>query len=293
MTWLLVTVHVLAVLLLLWCFLTAPNLFRRKYTHRQLTDYDFAHRGLHDIKRKAPENSLAAFERAAQEGYGIELDVRETRDHVLVVHHDETLERSCGDPRRVCDVPLEELQRLSLFGTDEHIPTFDEVLALVDCRAPLIVELKTDFYNKALPEKVYERLRRYPGVYCIESFDPMAVRWFKKHAPGVVRGQLAFMDDFKAKRFTLSEKLKRICLGYLLIDFLGRPDFIAYGYKTDANISYRFVADVFRPLLAAWTVRDEETYRKLQEEYDIQIFECFRARRGLPQKYSQSGRNES
>ena len=95
---------------------------------------------------------MQAFERAVNAGYGIELDVRETRDHVLVVHHDETLERSCGDSRRVCDVSLEELRQLPLFGTDERIPTFEEVLRLIDSKVPLIVELKTDMRNKGLPE---------------------------------------------------------------------------------------------------------------------------------------------
>lgn len=287
MEWLIIGLRTLVILFAVYCFLTAPNLFRRKLSHKQLTGHDYAHRGLYDNKRGAPENSLAAFQKAVMSGYGIELDVRETRDHVLVVHHDEDLERSCDDPRRVCDVPLNELQQLSLFGSREYIPTFDEVLALVNCQVPLIVEIKTDFTNHDLPEKVYDRLRRYPGVYCVESFDPSAVRWFKKHAPKVVRGQLAFMEDFKKNRdLSLMDKIKRVFLGYLLIDFLGRPDFIAYGYETDANISYRFVADVFRPLLVAWTVRDEETYQRLQQEYDIQIFEHFRAKRNLPTKYS-------
>ena len=268
----------------LYCFLVAPNLFHRKLSFKQLTSFDYAHRGLHDAKRGIPENSLAAFDRAVKARYGIELDVRVTRDHVLVVHHDETLERSCGDSRRVCDVPLAELQQLELFGTGEHIPTFDEVLALVDCQVPLIVELKTDFYNRDLAEQVYDRLRRYPGIYCVESFDPMAMRWFKKHAGRVVRGQLSCMPSLKNKRFV--EKTKRILLGYLLVNFLSRPDFIAYGYETDANISYRFVADVFRPLLVAWTVRDEETFQALQQEYDIQIFERFRAERNAPLRRS-------
>ena len=274
MGWILWLIAVLIILFAVYCFLVAPNLFHRKLSNKQLTAWNYAHRGLHNIKRGIPENSLAAFERAVNAGYGIELDVRETRDHALVIHHDETLERSCGDSRRVCDVPLEELQQLSLFGTEEYIPTFDEVLQLVDGRVPLIVELKTDYRNRDLAEKVYQRLRVYHGIYCMESFDPTAVRWFKKNAPGVVRGQLAFMDDMKGLK--LIEKIKRLLLGYLLIDFLGRPDFIAYGYKTDANISFRFVADIFRPLLAAWTVRDEEAYQQLREEYDIQIFENFK-----------------
>ena len=268
------TLRICLILFALFCFLTAPNLFHRKLSHKQLTGHDYAHRGLYDNKRGIPENSLAAFERAIRAGYGIELDVRETRDHVLVVHHDETLERSCGDPRRVCDVPLEELRQLELFGTQERIPTFDEFLSLADGRVPLIVELKTDLSNRALPQKVYERLRHYQGIYCVESFDPLAVRWFRKHAPRVVRGQLAFMDKLGPLPF--KTKLQRIALGFLLIDFLGRPDFIAYGYESDANLSFRFVADVFRPILAAWTVRDEETYQMLKQEYDIQIFERFK-----------------
>ena len=271
-------IRIFLLLFALYCFLVSPNLFRRKLVNRQLTECDYAHRGLHG-GRTTPENSLKAFEKAIQYGYGIELDVRETRDHMLVVHHDETLERSCGDPRRVCDVPLAELKTLRLFRSEEQIPTFDEVLSLVDARVPLIVELKTDFRDHALPAKVYDRLRSYPGIYCIESFDPTAVRWFRQHAPTVVRGQLAFMDDLKPHPFV--EKLKRIALGYLLVDFMGRPDFIAYGYKTDANISFRFVADVFRPLLAAWTVQDEETYQALGQEYDIQIFEGFKAGRTI------------
>lgn len=264
-----------AVLFAVYCFLTAPNLVRRKLSHRQLTEWDYAHRGLHD--KNAPENSLAAFEKAVQAGYGIELDVRVTRDNVLVVHHDETLKRSCDDDRRVCDVPLSDLQQLSLFGTKEYIPTFDEVLALVNGRVPLIVELKTDFANKELAEQVYERLKRYHGVYCVESFDPFAVRWFKKNAPNVVRGQLAFMPSLKGQPAV--EAIKRVALGYLLVNFLSRPDFIAYGYETDTNLSFRFVANVFRPLLAAWTVKNGEVYNELQKYYDIQIFEQFRAPR--------------
>ena len=282
MGWLVWLLRMFLLLFALYCFLAAPNLFHRKLSHTHLTGRDYAHRGLHDNKRGVPENSIPAFEQAIRAGYGIELDVRETRDHQLVVHHDETLERSCGDPRRVCDVPLKELQQLCLFGTDAHIPTFHEVLRVVDSQVPLIVELKTDFRNKKLPEQVYALLRVYPGIYCIESFDPTAVRWFKKHAPRIVRGQLAFMDKLRGLPFV--EKAKRIALGYLLSDFLGRPDFIAYGYETDANISFRFVADVFRPLLAAWTVRDPEAYQQLTQEYDIQIFEHFKPAQKLPQQ---------
>lgn len=272
-------IGVTALLFMLYCFLSAPNILHRKFSLQHLTKCDYAHRGLYNNTTAAPENSLAAFEKAVHAGYGIELDVRETRDHILVVHHDETLERSCGDLRRVSDVPLADLQKMRLFKSSEAIPTFDEALSLVDGKAPLIIELKTDFRNPELAPQVYERLKRYSGDYCVESFDPFAMRWFKLNAPDVVRGQLAFMPPLKGQPF--AEKLRRIALGYLLVDFLSRPDFIAYGFETDANISYRFVSGVFRPLLAAWTVKDTQSCQTLRQEYDIQIFERFNADRTL------------
>ena len=66
-------IRIAAVLFAVYCFLAAPNLVRRKLSNRQLTGWDYAHRGLYD--KKSPENSLAAFDKAVQGGYGIELDV--------------------------------------------------------------------------------------------------------------------------------------------------------------------------------------------------------------------------
>lgn len=55
-----------------------------------------AHRGFHDNRGECPENSLPAFERAIQMGYGIELDVQLTKDGVPVVFHDWDLKRAAG-----------------------------------------------------------------------------------------------------------------------------------------------------------------------------------------------------
>jgi len=192
-------VRILLILLALYLFLIAPNLFHRKLCAKQLTSHAYAHRGLYDNARGVPENSLPAFERAVRAGYGIELDVRETRDHVLVVHHDETLERSCGDKRRVCDVPLAELQQLELFKTGEHIPTFDEVLSLVNGQVPLIVELKTDFYNHALPQAVHQRLSQYSGASSPLTPSPCAgiaktpARWCAASCPLCLRSRISLL----------------------------------------------------------------------------------------------------
>ncbi|MDR3644072.1 MAG: glycerophosphodiester phosphodiesterase family protein, partial [Clostridia bacterium] len=67
-------------------FLTAPKRVDKKQ-YAWLTQADFAHRGLYTADQKIPENSMAAFSRTIQEGYGMELDVELTSDDVLVVFH--------------------------------------------------------------------------------------------------------------------------------------------------------------------------------------------------------------
>ena len=54
-------VRILLILLALYLFLIAPNLFHRKLCAKQLTSHDYAHRGLYDNARGVPENSLPAF----------------------------------------------------------------------------------------------------------------------------------------------------------------------------------------------------------------------------------------
>ena len=113
----------------------------RKNKWEKFTGWDYAHRGLHDSDAGIPENSMPAFERAVRHGYGIELDVRMTRDGYLVIMHDDSLLRMCGLDRRVSQMTLKELQPLYLLHTDEKIPLFSDVLKLVDGRVPLLVEI--------------------------------------------------------------------------------------------------------------------------------------------------------
>ena len=104
----------------------------------------YAHRGLHDNRTDAPENSLKAFAKAVEAGYGIEMDIQLTKDGVPVVFHDFTLQRMCGTDGKVCDYTYEELQAFHLCESTERIPKFADVLALVDGKVPLIVELKIE-----------------------------------------------------------------------------------------------------------------------------------------------------
>ena len=132
---------------------------------------------------------------------------------------------SCGVDARVDSKTLAELQQLSLCGTDETIPLFSDVLKTVRGRGAIIVELKNGKRNKELCEKTYALLRRYTGDYCIESFNPFIVRWFKINAPEVVRGQLANPPkDYNGE----VKPVTGFILGNVLLNFLARPQFIAY-----------------------------------------------------------------
>ena len=105
-----------------------------------LRGWKYAHRGLHNETR--PENSMSAFRAAVAQDYGIELDVHLLRDGNLAVIHDSSLKRTTGAEGRIESLNSHDLWNYRLEGTSETIPTFKEVLDLVDGRVPLIVELK-------------------------------------------------------------------------------------------------------------------------------------------------------
>ena len=103
----------------------------KKRKHPVLNVKYYAHRGLHG-EEGIPENSMAAFRKAVDAGYGIELDVQVTKDKIPVVFHDFTLQRVCGQEGKVCDYTYEELQKFHLCRSVETIPLFEDVLKLVD-----------------------------------------------------------------------------------------------------------------------------------------------------------------
>ena len=181
---------VLAVcIVLLWLFLR-PG--RYGEAQKQLVyGVNHAHRGLHTKDKTVPENSLPAFRAAAEAGYGVELDIQLSRDGQVVVFHDDTLDRVCGVHGRVDEFTFEELRGMRLCGTQETIPLLTEVFEVMGGRTPMIIELKTGRRNDELCEKGLALMRAYNGPYCIESFDPRIVRWFRKNAKDVLRGQLS------------------------------------------------------------------------------------------------------
>ena len=248
-------------------FLLAPGRssdeMKAPFTHRY-----FAHRGLYTRDQKIPENSLAAFAAAADAGYGIELDIQLTRDKKVVVFHDESLERACRTRGIIKNLTYRQLQRYSLFDTGEKIPLFEDVLNLIDGRVPLIIELKTQGRgNSLLCRKAMAILSGYKGPFCVESFDPRIVHWFRRHAPQILRGQLACVSSsYSADTPRFAAQVFSLCL----CNFHGRPHFIAYELKKKP-LSVR-LAEAMGAMTVCWTSHDPKDCHK----NEVVIFEHYR-----------------
>ncbi len=235
----------------------------------------FAHRGLHDNGSDAPENSMAAFRKAVESGFGIELDVQLTADLVPVIFHDPDLLRVCGVNRQVRDCTFAQLQEYTIFGSNERIPALKDFLEMVDGRVPLIVEFKSEDTDMTLCRIIDPMLKAYKGVYCIESFNPLVLFWYRIHRPGVMRGQLS--DGFLhiPKYRTFPKAPATVSVQFLIPNFLSKPDFIAYNHMYEGNLSRRICRSLYKAKSAAWTIRSEKELKKVAGAFDVFIFDSF------------------
>jgi len=264
----LVFIIVLAVLAVIYVFLVAPRMFG-KLDRSALMGVHYAHRGLFDNDSDAPENSLNAIRKAVEAGYGIEFDIQLSKDDVPVIFHDASLKRMCGVDGKVWDYTLEELQKMKLANSNETIPTLEQVLEVVDGKVPLIIEYKMDRVDTKVCELGNAILENYNGVYCMESFHPFAVKWYREHRPDVIRGQLS--QDFSKTDY---KGIQYWAMTHLLLNFLTRPDFIAYNHK-DKDIFSRRLCAQLGALSVAWTIKNREQYEEAKPYFDLVIFDSF------------------
>lgn len=257
---------VIAVLIGIILFLIFPSV-SRKNRLKPLEGKCFAHRGLHNKEKGIPENSIYAFLKAVENGFGIECDIRLTKDNKVVVFHDESLKRLCGEDKNVCDLTLKELKNYKLLDTSEQIPTFTELLDAVSGRVPLIIEIKHSKFSAEHEYKtIWKILKDYKGEYYVKSFFPNVIAQCRKVSPNVLRGQLSsayYKGDLKGK-----------LLGSLLINFISRPDFISYEHKYRNNFFLR-LAVLLGGYPMCWTVRSEEELKNAKKFFKTFIFENF------------------
>lgn len=228
-----------------------------------------AHRGMHDIKKGVPENSIEAFEKAIKNNYIIELDIHILKDNSIVVFHDDDLNRMTGVQKNLRDVTYTEIKDLKLLNTNSCIPLLTEVLNLINGKVPVIVEFKYDVKCGRLEKKAMEILKNYKGQYAIQSFNVASVLWFKKNYPEVIRGQLA-------SKFSKEDNvniIKRIVLQNMLFNRFTKPDFIAYGI--DGLPNKRVEEYRIKKTVLGWTIRTKEDFEKAKKYCDNFICENF------------------
>ena len=251
----------------LYLFLVAPGKKKEMERYKKVL---YAHRGLHNNERA--ENSMSAFKAAVEAGYGIELDIHLSKDGELVVFHDDTLNRVCGREGNVSDFTADELKAFKLSGTDDGVPRFADVLALVDGRVPLLVEIKESAGSTAVANAACKMLKEYKGDFIVESFNPMALMVVKKYLPDVSRG-------FLSQRYFEYEHYRKplfFLLQNLLLNFSCRPAFIAYDHRHAKSFSLRFVRRLFNLPTLAWTVRSATEEKAARENgFDSIIFENY------------------
>jgi glycerophosphoryl diester phosphodiesterase len=222
-----------------------------------------AHRGLHDASAGRIENSLAAFEAAAERDFAIELDVQLSADGVAVVFHDSALDRLTGESGLVAERTAQELGVIEIAGSGDRIPTLAEVLTLVAGRVPVVIEMKDNApRNRELALAVAGDLIGYSGPAAVMSFTHHLLLEFKHSDSPVPFGLTAEGTGKPA----LAMHETALPLGI---------SFVSYHVRELPN---RFVEHVRKELglpVITWTVRTPDDVEATRRYADQMTFEGF------------------
>lgn len=251
-----------------------PNLNRnRKKEMIPFESVYIAHRGFFNNNEGIPENSLIAFQRAVDFGFGIELDVQLSKDGHLLVFHDDSMKRMCGVDKTIRETTFSEIQKYHLLNTNEKVPLLGDVLKIINGKVPIIVEVKYEGDVIATTKAMAGVMKEYQGAWCMESFDPRSLRWFKQNWPSIIRGQLStnYWKD------SISQTaINKILLSNLMYNMVGRPDFIAYNHLYYDNKSLNICRTFFSPIMAAWTIKSKQDMELAKKHhFSILIFDSF------------------
>lgn len=193
--------QILLVLVALWmggvtgCSMNKGDLLKPMHLVGKFPVMVVAHRGFSGV---APENTMVAFKKAIEVGSDmIELDVRLSKDGVVVVIHDDTLERTTTGKGKVIEKNMDELKLLDAglkfhpSFSGERIPTLREVLELAKGKVLVNIELKMGYDGQwtilELADRALEEVKRADMLNQVlfSSFDPVALERVLKMNPSV------------------------------------------------------------------------------------------------------------
>lgn len=244
----------------------------RLSTESGLFKKPIAHRGLWGETSRGfiAENSIAAYEAAAERGIPIETDLYLSTDGVLYCFHDATLERTTNGSGFIYEKNSMQLDALSLNGcSGEKIPRLSELLEISCGKSSLLIELKNQPV-KGFTEAAVKALSEYKGEFAVQSFVPAYLLKVKKLAPDFLRGVLG-TENAQGKNAAVRFTLKNMPFNRLI-----EPDFISYRH-TGLPLAQKKRGGL--PVFA-WTITSESEEVKAKEFADNVIFEGF-----VPQEY--------
>ncbi|MBO6716621.1 MAG: glycerophosphodiester phosphodiesterase [Rhizobiaceae bacterium] len=228
-----------------------------------LTARPIAHRGYHDLNDRRWENTLSAFDAAADRNFAIECDVHLSKDGVPIVFHDLALKRLTGEQGTIVERTASEMCALRIGGTEDYVPTLEQMLERVAGRVPVVIELKgIEGHDDGLVAKVGALLAAYGGEAAIMSFNHWLVRQFAEDAPGVPAGLTAF----GAQPEHMEAHFSMLAHGI---------SFASYHAADLPNRFTSFLREKLSMPVITWTVRDRATYDLTKAHADQMTFEGF------------------
>ncbi|MBD2843414.1 glycerophosphodiester phosphodiesterase family protein [Erythrobacter rubeus] len=232
-----------------------------------LTKWEYAHRGLHDTSSYGLriENSRSAFAAAIEAGMGIECDVQLSRDKVAMVFHDWVLERLTDGSGFVAAHDAAALRHMHLTETGDRMESLEDLLAQIDERVPLLVEIKSmpDFTIEEACAAVSNALGGYDGNVAVMSFDPRCGEWFAAHDPDRIRGLVCTdtLDHGWLSAWRTEGAIARADPDFLAVDIRDLPNNLASEWRGED-----------RPLLS-WTISTADRREKALKNVDALISE--------------------
>jgi glycerophosphoryl diester phosphodiesterase len=255
--------YLIIVLIVIFMMTTIPT---RKGKNMSWMKGVSAHRGWFLENQSVAENSMSAFRQALEKNIDIELDIQMTADRKLIVFHDSNLQRMCQVNISVADATYDEIKQYTFYNSDEIIPTLQEVLAEIDGKVNVFIEVKpTDFVDEVC-QQVVLHLDHYKGNFAICSFNPLVLMWLRKNRPNYIRGQNIqfFLFD---KRQSLINRVLLTINGY---NIFTRADYISVHF--DIVMFFTWMR-IFKGFLSCWAVSNETDYRQLKKKVDHLIIE--------------------
>ena len=214
-----------------------------------LRTWEYAHRGLHAAG--VPENSLAAFMQAVEQGLGIECDIQRSRDGHAMLLHDWELDRLTALSGPTASHSAAELAQIAFLDSEHRLARLDDMLTLVGGQVPILIEIKSrrGYDVQRSCRAVADALQDYAGRHAVMSFDPRVPTWFARHSPTTLRGLVMREDEVG---MTQKAWQRRLAL------WAARPEFIAYHVVALPNPMVAGLRQRGFPVLT-WTVNSPAT----------------------------------